>query len=98
MGRYRFNKFNKATTARYLLVTGAQQRLIEHEYHPPGADLRAAMAALLDRLSKEGWTAEHDAAFGFTFINRGGERLLVSITERNPADDTPQSFSPFSDR
>jgi hypothetical protein len=33
--------------------------------------------------------------FGFVFINRNGIRRLLILTERDPLDTRPQTFSPF---
>jgi hypothetical protein len=50
----------------------------------------------MTRLSAHGWVIEGDAAFGFAFVHRNGERRLLMLTERDPADIARQSFSPYS--
>jgi hypothetical protein len=53
------------------------------------------MAAAIDRLAGDGWQAEGSAKYGFVFVRRGTERRLLTLTERDPRDTSPQSFSPF---
>jgi hypothetical protein len=40
----------------------------------------------LARFATEGWRAEGNGAYGFTFIARGLERRLVNLTPANPAE------------
>ena len=53
------------------------------------------MAGTVARLAGEGWHAESEAVFGFTFIRNTTAGRLLALTERDPADTTLQSFSPF---
>jgi hypothetical protein len=46
-------------------------------------------------LAAEGWQAEATPEYGFAFIQREGERRLLMLTPRDPADSTPSSFNPF---
>jgi hypothetical protein len=43
-------------------------------------------------LANEGWQAEGTAEYGFVFIRRRGEQRLLSLTERDPNEATPQAF------
>jgi hypothetical protein len=95
MGRYTFPAYNKASTPRYLVLRDLQRQVIDCQRLEPGADLRGAMAASIERLKAEGWEAEGSAEYGFVFVRRAGERRLLAITERDPHDRSPQSFSPF---
>jgi hypothetical protein len=59
------------------------------------SDLHGALAARAERLKAEGWTIEGAIDHGFTFLNLSGERRLLALTERDPADAKRQTYSPF---
>jgi hypothetical protein len=46
-------------------------------------------------IEADGWQAESDARYGFTFMRRGGTRILVEATPRDPNDQSMQAFNPF---
>jgi hypothetical protein len=54
------------------------------------------MSTTIERLTRQGWQCEGGLEFGFVFMRRAGERRLVILTERDPDDRRPQSFSPFA--
>lgn len=95
MARYRFPAFVPSTQPSYVVLWDLQWQLLEVERLEPGADLCAAMAAWIDRLAVNGWTAEGTPAYGFVFIRRDGERRLLMLTPRDPHDTGAQSFNPF---
>jgi hypothetical protein len=70
--------------------------MINCERLEPPTDLHSAMTAAVDRLTPEGWQPEGTPDFGFVFLNRGGIRWLLILTERDPHDTRPQTFSPWS--
>jgi hypothetical protein len=96
MGRYHHKVFAQASTPRYCVVFGLQWQVLECVKLAASADLSAAMRAAIDRLGKQGWLPESSHEFGFVFIRRGDERRLLILTERDPHDTRPQSFSPFT--
>jgi hypothetical protein len=96
VGRYRHKVFEAAKTPRYCVVFNLQWRVLASERFEPGADLSAAMTSAIERLTSEGWQAESSHEFGFVFLRRDGERRLLILTERDPYDARPQSFSPFT--
>jgi hypothetical protein len=49
MGRYRHKVYEKATTQRWVAVFSLQWQVIESQRLKPAADLRAAMAATIER-------------------------------------------------
>jgi hypothetical protein len=53
------------------------------------------MTTTIARLKLDGWQPESDANHGFVFVNRNGERRLLTLTARDPEDTGLQSFSPF---
>jgi hypothetical protein len=95
MARYHHNIFARTKTARYLVMFDLQWKIIECERLEPSTDLRPTMAATIERLTAEGWQPERTPDFGFVFLNRGGIRRLLILTERDPYDTKSQAFSPF---
>jgi hypothetical protein len=95
MARYTFPAYNKAPTPRYVVVWDLQWQVLDSQRLEPGADLRGAMAAAIERLKSEGWEVEGSAEYGFVFVRRAGERRLLAITERDPYSTRAQSFNPF---
>lgn len=95
MGRYTFSAFTTSTRPRYVVLSDVQWQLLEVERPEPAADLFGAMAAAIGRLKAEGWQAEAEPRFGFTFVRRDGERRLLMLTERDPRSTGMQSFYPF---
>jgi hypothetical protein len=95
MGRYRHQVYGTAKTARFCVLFNLQWTVIESVKLAPAADLAAAMEAAIGRQSRDGWSAESGHEFGFVFLRRVGQRRLLILTERDPYDTRPQSFSPF---
>jgi hypothetical protein len=96
MGRYRHQIYAKAATARFCVIFGLQWQVFECFRLEPGTDLKGAMRTAIEDLASEGWQTEGSEEFGFVFIHRAGERRLLILTERDPHDMRPQSFSPFA--
>jgi hypothetical protein len=95
MGRYTFSSFDKPTTPRYVVLFDLQWRVIECQRLEPAAEFSGAIAAAIKRLEVDGWQAEGTPDYGFIFVRRAGDRRLLMLTEKDPADSTRQSFSPF---
>jgi hypothetical protein len=81
---------------RYIVVWGLQWQVIDRQVIGPTSDLVAAMSAAIEHLGNQGWEAESDAAWGFTFVRKDRERRLLTLTPRDPHDQGFLSFSPFS--
>jgi hypothetical protein len=94
MGRYTFPAFDTATTPRYVVVWDLAWQVIDCQRVEPAADLSGAMAATIERLSRDGWEAEATPEYGFVFVRRESERCLM-LTPRDPYATAPQSFSRF---
>lgn len=92
--RNKHSIYRQATGTRYVVIWDMWHQLVESTALEPGADLSAGMAAMLERARAEGWEAEGDAKHGFTFLRRGGERRLATITSQDPVVEL-QHFSPF---
>jgi hypothetical protein len=95
MGRYQYAVYNRSKTPRYIVVWSIHWQVVEVQAIAPMADLSAAMESMIERLRRDGWTAEATAHFGFAFIRKDDERRLLVITERDPASAALQSFDPF---
>jgi hypothetical protein len=95
MRRTRHDIYAKARTLRYIVLWDIHWHVIECQRLEPGSDLRGAMAITSARLMADGWQIESDMAHGFVFVNRGGERRLLMLTERDPVSESRQSFDPF---
>jgi hypothetical protein len=95
MRRTRHDVFAKRTTAAYAVVWDLEWQVIACQRLPPGADLHAALKALLAQLEADGWRPESGLDHGFTFVRRGAERRLVMVTGREPRSVELQSFNPF---
>jgi hypothetical protein len=96
MSRHRNEVYTVARTARFCVIFDLQWQVIESVKLEPRTDLSAAMAASIERQTGLGWAPESSHEFGFVFLRRAGERRLLILTERDPFDRRPQSFSPFS--
>lgn len=95
MGRYKFTAYVNDANPRYMVIWDLQWKPLQWKRLEPTANLRLAMAALIEAQIAQGWQTEGTAEYGFVFIHRTGERRLVMLTPRNPEDRTPQTFSPF---
>jgi hypothetical protein len=95
MARYHHNVYAMSERPNYIVLFDLQWQIVECQRLEPSADLRGAMTSTIARLSSDGWEAENAPDYGFVFLNRKGTRRLLIVTERDPYDATPQTFSPF---
>lgn len=119
MARYHHNVYGMSERPNYIVLFDLQWQIVECTRLEPTADLRNAMATMIDSLTQEGWQPEcaptktagavltrrgrarraraidGPSNYGFVFLNRNGIRRLLILTERDPHDETPQTFSPF---
>lgn len=95
MARYHHNVYASAKTARYVVLFDLQWKIIECQRLEPAASLTSALTTAVQRWIDEGWQPESVPKFGFVFLNRNGVRRLLILTERDPYDARPQTFSPF---
>ena len=96
MTRHRNEVYTTARTPRFCVIFDLQWQVIESLKLEARSDLSAAMAAAIEQQASLGWQTEGSHEFGFVFLRRAGERRLLILTERDPHDSRPQSFSPFS--
>jgi hypothetical protein len=95
MACYAFPAFTTSTRPRYIVLWDLQWHVIACQLLEPAADLSGAMAAAIERLEVDGWQVEGRPDYGFVFVRRDIDRRLLMLTERDPADTSRQSFSPF---
>jgi hypothetical protein len=95
MARYHHDVYAKSKRPNYVVLFDSQRAIIECRRLEPSVDLRDAMRDAIDRSACEGWAVEGTPRFGFVFLNRHGIRRLLILTERDPYDTSPQTFSPF---
>ena len=86
MRRNRCDPLADTRRRHWLIVSGPHRQLIDIKPVPIGANLREAMRAALASMAAEGWRADSDGVYGFTFISRGAERRLVNLTPANPSE------------
>lgn len=96
MSRFRNEVYTTARTPRFCVIFDLQWQVIESLKLQARTDLSAAMSEAIQRQNTLGWQTEGSHDFGFVFLRRAGERRLLILTERDPYDRRPQSFSPFS--
>jgi hypothetical protein len=95
MRRTRHNIFAGAEKPRYVVTWDLHWRVIEIQRLEPASDLCGALVAAVERLKRDGWEIEGAINHGFAFANRDGDRRLLALTERDPADTERLTFSPF---
>jgi hypothetical protein len=95
MRRSRHDIFAKSRLPRYVVLWDLQWRVIEVRRLEPASDLYGAPANAAERLKRDGWQIEGTVDHGFPFVNRKKERRLLMLTERDPAESSRQTFSPF---
>ena len=60
--------------------------VIEVQRVDPSIGAARALADFIARFKAEGWQAESDARYGFTFMHLRGRRILVEATPLDPRD------------
>lgn len=98
VARYRKNDLTSSPQTRHVVTFTIHWHIISVETIKPGADAALGLASSLARLAANGWHAECTPEFGFVFVRRGDDRMLVIVTGRDPNSDVAPSFSPFRDR
>jgi hypothetical protein len=95
MRHNRYCGYLEQTNRGYLVAFDLQWKVVESRRVDPSLGAAAALAAFVKEFEAKGWIAESEGAYGFVFVNRGGERMLLEVTPRDPHDTTHQSFNPF---
>ena len=93
MPRRRCDPLADKVRPHWLIVADLERNMISCDALPAGTNLRRAMRSALDRLATEGWQAESDGAYGFTFIAHGQERRLVNLTPADPTSNRGAGYA-----
>lgn len=79
----------------FLVAFDIHWRVLEARRVDPAVGAARALAAFIGDYEANGWVAESEAKYGFLFMHRNGQRILVEATPRDPFDESTQSFNPF---
>ena len=95
MRHNRYCGYLEQTNRGYLVAFDLQWNIIESRRVDPGLGAAAALAAFVKEFTARGWSTETEGSYGFVFVRRGGERMLLEVTPRDPLDVSTQSFNPY---
>ena len=95
MRHNRYCGYLQQTNRGYLVAFDLQWNIIESRRVEPDLGAAAALAVFVKEFAAKGWSAESDGSYGFVFVRRGAERMLLEVTPRDPHDMSAQSFSPY---
>jgi hypothetical protein len=95
MPRNRYGGFVAEHNRGFLVAFNLQWQVLEVRRIDPAVGAAAALQAFISEFEVEGWCAEGEPRYGFVFMRRGRERILIEATPRDPFDRTLQSFNPF---
>lgn len=95
MTRNRYAGFFDEHNRGFLVAFDLHWRVIETRRIDPAVGVSRALELFINRFETDGWRSEGEPTYGFVFMKRGLERILVEATPRDPLDDTFQSFDPF---
>jgi hypothetical protein len=95
MGRNRYAGYLDETNRGHLVAFDLQWHVIESRRVDPRQGAAMALAGFIREFEARGWEAESDGAYGFVFMRRNDQRILLEVTPRDPYDAGSQSFSPF---
>jgi hypothetical protein len=96
MPRYRSRPDPLATARepRWLVMRDPVSRPVRWRALPPGADLRAELAAERQQMIDDGWHAEPLTRYAFCFLQRENARWCISIEHFEPGQ-VPVSHGSF---
>jgi hypothetical protein len=95
MPRNRYSGFFDEHNRGFLVAFDLHWHVVEARRIDPGIGASRALQMFIAKFKTEGWYCEGEPTYGFVFMHRGRERILVEATPRDPSDDTFQSFNPF---
>jgi hypothetical protein len=86
--RSKYDPLATARLPRWLVLRDLFHNVLDATELPPGTDLRAAFAAGLAALERDGWLSE-GASGAMVFVRRNGERRLLAVHEHDPHEPLP---------
>ena len=86
--RSKYDPMATSRLTRWLVLRDMFHNVLDTTELPPGTDLRAAFAAGLAALEREGWQSE-GASGAMVFVRRGGERRFFALHEHDPHEPLP---------
>ncbi len=95
MPRNRYAGFFDEHDRGFLVAFDLNWRVIEARRVDPAIGASRALETFIIELKIQGWNCEGKTTYGFVFMSRGRERILVEATPRDPSDKALQSFNPF---
>jgi hypothetical protein len=95
MPRNRYAGFFDEHDRGFLVAFDLHWRVIEAQRIDPTVGAARALASFILGFETQGWNCEGEPTYGFVFMKRGLERILLEATPRDPRDEAFQSFDPF---
>ena len=95
MAHNRYAGFFAEHNRGFLVAFDLHWRVIEAQRIDPAIGAGRALEVFIGKFETQGWCCEGEPTYGFVFMNRGPERILLEATPRDPLDNTFQSFDPF---
>jgi hypothetical protein len=95
MPRNRYAGFFDEHDRGFLVAFDLHWRIIEAQRVDPAIGAARALELFILGFEARGWRCEGEPTYGFVFMKRGGERILLEATPRDPLDEAFQSFNPF---
>jgi len=95
MSRNRYAGFIDEHKRGFLVAFDLHWRVIEARRVDPAIGVPRALVSFILEFQTQGWHCEGEPTYGFVFMKRGSERILVEATPRDPRDVAFQSFNPF---
>ena len=86
--RSKYDPLATSRLSRWLVLRDMFHNVLDATELPPGTDLRAAFAAGLAALERDGWQSE-GASGAMVFVRRNAERRLFALHEHDPHEPLP---------
>jgi hypothetical protein len=86
--RSKYDPLATSRHPRWLVLRDMFHNVLDATEMPPGTDLRRAFADGLAALERDGWQSE-GASSAMVFVNRGGQRRLLTVHEQDPYEPLP---------
>ena len=83
--RQRYDPLHTNTAPQWLARVDKFNKVIESRKLAPRTDLRAALAAGIEELRRDGWTIEGVSCNG-TFVHRAAERHYLGVYPADPGE------------